>query len=61
MTDDLTRTHLARVALAAWVGVTPDQLPPEKQWIEHPNHDSRKAWDRVIEALRAEFEQDPWR
>jgi hypothetical protein len=51
--EDLTRTELAKIALAAWVGVKPEQLPAEKMWIEHPNHDSRKAWDRVIDALRA--------
>jgi hypothetical protein len=57
--DELERSRLAKIALAAWVGVSPDQLPAEKMWIEHPNHDSRKAWDRAIEALRVEFQEPP--
>jgi hypothetical protein len=57
VTDDLKRSRLARIALAAWVGVKPEQLPAEKMWIEHPNHDSRKAWDRVIAAILAEGEK----
>lgn len=49
---ELTRSDLAKIALAAWVGVRPDQLPPEKMWIEHPNHESRLAWDRVVTAIQ---------
>ena len=55
MTSDLTRSNLARVALAAWVNVDPDQLPADKMWIEHPNDVNRQAWDRVIEAVTAEY------
>jgi hypothetical protein len=54
--SDLERTRLAKVALAAWVNVDPDKLPAEKMWIEHPSDENRKAWDRVIEALRLEFQ-----
>lgn len=48
------RSDLAKIALAAWVNVRPDQLPAEKMWIEHPNDENRKAWDRVIHAILAE-------
>ncbi|MBO9710518.1 MAG: hypothetical protein J7521_20145 [Caulobacter sp.] len=47
----MTRTNLARAALAAWCGVTPDKLPPEKAWIEHPDDLNRQAWDRVVSAI----------
>jgi hypothetical protein len=50
---DLVRSPLARIALAAWVNVDPDKLPPEKMWIEHPSDENRKAWDRVVSALAA--------
>lgn len=53
---DLTRSPLARIALAAWVNVDPDKLPPEKAWIEHPNDDNRQAWERVIAAVLAAAE-----
>jgi hypothetical protein len=47
----LTRSHLARVALAAWVNVKPDQLPQQLMWIEHPNDLNRQAWGRVVQAI----------
>jgi hypothetical protein len=47
------RSRLARVALAAWVNVDPDQLPADKIWIEHPNDHNRQAWDRVVAAVIA--------
>lgn len=51
MGDELKRTHLAKVALAAWVNVPVDQLPQEKMWIEHPCDLNRQAWDRVVSAV----------
>ena len=45
------RSPLARLALAAWANVRPDQLPDDKAWIEHPNDANRQAWDRVVLAL----------
>lgn len=54
MSETLERSRLAKIALAAWVNVSPEQLPQEKMWIEHPNHESRQAWDRVVNAILAE-------
>lgn len=51
------RSDLAMIALAAWVNLTPDQLPQEKMWIEHPNDDNRQAWDRVVLALFKAFNE----
>lgn len=53
----MERSHMARIALAAWVNVRPDQLPAEKMWIEHPKDDNRQAWERVCEAVIAEHER----
>lgn len=51
--SDLTRSRLARIALAAWCNIDPESLPAEKMWIEHPNNESRMGWDRVVEAVAA--------
>jgi hypothetical protein len=53
----LERTRLAKIALAAWCNLDPDQLPPTKEWIEHPSDVNRQAWDRVVEAVSAEVRQ----
>lgn len=58
--QDLTRSRLARIALAAWVNVEPDALPADKMWIEHPNDVNRQAWDRVVAALSAALTETPW-
>lgn len=49
--SNLERSRLARVALAAWVNVSPDQLPAAQMWVEHPSDANRQAWDRVVRAL----------
>lgn len=49
--DELKRSDLARIALAAWANVRPDQLPDDLAWINHPNDLNRQAWDRVAAAI----------
>jgi hypothetical protein len=51
--EDLTRGDLARIALAAWVNVRPDQMPDSLDWINHPNDLNRQAWERVAVAIAA--------
>jgi len=50
-------TRLARIALAAWVNVRPDQLPAAQEWINHPSDHNRQAWERVVAALYAAFQE----
>jgi hypothetical protein len=42
--------------LAAWVNVAPDQLPSDKEWIEHSNDHNAQAWKRVGLAAQAFIE-----
>ena len=46
----LWRDELAIVMIAAWVGVTPDQLPPEMR--AHTCPATAEAWTRVANAAR---------
>lgn len=56
MSEDLRRSRMALVALAAWVGVeSPDQLPDHMDFMNHPNDLNRKAWERVAAAIEAEL------
>ena len=43
------RTAAELIALAAWLNVPPDRLPPENQ--THTCDSSMRAWRRVAEAL----------
>lgn len=52
---DLTRSSLAKIALAAWCNVSPEQLPAERVWIEHPDDLNRQAWERVANAIWEEY------
>lgn len=48
-----TRPPLEMIALAAWVGVTPDSLP---ETMRAPTcRDTMDAWKRVADALWGEF------
>ena len=47
---DYPMDHLARIALAAWVNVRPDQLPKEMQ--AHTCPATMQAWGRVAAAIR---------
>lgn len=49
------RAEAGLVAFAAWLGVTPDKVPPEFRY--HTCPATKAAWDRVAAALRAGGQQ----
>ncbi len=50
MTKQPDRTPLEMIALAAWLNVRVDQIPPENR--AHLNPYTMAAWKRVAEAVR---------
>ena len=50
------RDRMALVAVAAWLNVTPDQLPPQMRL--HTCEATKVAWARVAAAVRAEVLED---
>ena len=50
--EDNPRDRVALVAVAAWLNVTPDQLPPQLRL--HTCEATKVAWARVAEAVREE-------
>lgn len=48
---DLARDELGLVALAAWLNVTPAELPQAPMFRNYPNNGTKEAWERVGAAV----------